>query len=108
MKTEVVSKLETCEQETGWADLYFDRNFEKGTLLPTHLILKRISRIIDQSQPGARARLVRRLEACIVATWRSGSWRFAAGCTGSSSLVSVDVPAGRAGSEGVGGHTNEV
>ena len=27
---------------------------------------------------GARARLVRRLEACIVATWRSGSWRFAA------------------------------
>ena len=26
---------------------------------------------------GARARLVLRLEACIVATWRSGSWRFA-------------------------------
>ena len=27
---------------------------------------------------GARARLVLRLEACIVATWRSGSWRVAA------------------------------
>ena len=37
-----------------------------------------------------------------------GRPRLRAGCTGSSSLCSVDAPAGREGSEGVGGHTNVI
>ena len=59
MRTEVpgvVSKLETCEQETGWADFISIEISKKATLLPTHLISKRISRIIDQSQPPGAPR----------------------------------------------------